>query len=179
VHADGDADRFYRQLPAPALVGLEATGNCHWLVDLLGEIGPELWVGRCGPDPRQLRATAEDGQARCAHILQLLVEGRFPRIWMPSSEMRDLRQLLWHRYKLVIIRARVKNELQHLALNKGMQKKHRLWSQAGQKLLRELPLSPCNQRAFIAASRILTWRPSGSSSKAFRYSASPPEKFQS
>ncbi len=41
------------------------------------------------------------------------MEGRFPRIWMPSSEVRDLRQLLLHRYKLVIIRARVKNELQH------------------------------------------------------------------
>jgi hypothetical protein len=24
---------------------MEATGNCHWLVDLLAEIGHELWVG--------------------------------------------------------------------------------------------------------------------------------------
>jgi transposase len=45
--------------------------------------------------------------------------------------VRDLRQLL-HRYKLVIIRARVKNELQHLCLNQGVQKKHKLWSRAGQ-----------------------------------------------
>jgi transposase len=36
----------------------------------------------------------------------------------------------------------VKNELQHLSLNKGMQKKRTLWSQAGQKMLRELPLKP-------------------------------------
>jgi transposase len=36
----------------------------------------------------------------------------------------------------------VKNELQHLSMNKGMQKKRSLWSQAGQKLLRELPLKP-------------------------------------
>jgi len=48
------------------------------------------------------------------HILKLLVEGRFPRIWMPSSQVRDLRQLLLQRYKLVMIRAQVKNELQHL-----------------------------------------------------------------
>ena len=34
----------------------------------------------------------------------------------------------------------MKNELQHLSLNKGMQRKAKLWSQAGQKLLRELPL---------------------------------------
>jgi transposase len=70
------------------------------------------------------------------------VEGRFPRIWMPSSEVRDLRQLLLHRYKLVIIRGRVKNELQHLCLNKGVQRKHQLWSRAGQQVLRELPLKP-------------------------------------
>ena len=61
---------------------------------------------------------------------------------MPSSEVRDLRQLLLHRYKLVIMRARVKNELQHLCLNKGVQRKGKLWSQAGQQILRELPLKP-------------------------------------
>jgi len=59
---------------------------------------------------------------------------------MPSSEVRDLRQLLLHRYKLVIIRARVKNELQHLCLNKGVQRQRRLWTKAGQKVLCELRL---------------------------------------
>ena len=110
---------------------MEATGNCHWLVDLLSELGHELWVG----DAAQIRASyvrqQKTDKRDAAHILKLLVEGRFPRIWMPSSEVRDLRQLLLHRYKLVIMRARVKNELQHLCLNKGVQRKHKLWSQAG------------------------------------------------
>src|SRR5580692_5645009 len=64
------------------------------------------------------------------------------RIWMPSSEVRDLRQLLLHRYKLVTIRARVKNELQHLCLNQGVQRQHKLWTKTGQQVLRELPLKP-------------------------------------
>src|SRR5437667_1068996 len=34
VQASGDAERFYRQVAAPALIGMEATGNSHWLVDL-------------------------------------------------------------------------------------------------------------------------------------------------
>jgi transposase len=142
VTAGGDAERFYRQMAAPALIGMEATGNCHWLVDLLAEMGHELWMG----DAAQIRASyvrqQKTDRRDAAHILKLLVEGRFPRIWMPSSEVRDLRQLLLHRYKLVIIRARVKNELQHLSLNSGVQKKHRLWSQAGQRWLRELRLKP-------------------------------------
>jgi len=140
VHGAGEARRFYASLATPALVGLEATGNCHWLVDLLAELGHELWVG----DAAQIRASyvrrQKTDKRDAAHIVKLLVEGRFPRIWMPSAEVRDLRQLLLHRAKLVMIRARVKNELQHLAMNKGMQRGCRLWSEAGQKLLRDLPL---------------------------------------
>jgi transposase len=54
--------------------------------------------------------------------------------------------LLIHRNKLVRLRAQAKNGLQHLALNQGLQKKRRLWSEAGQKLLRELPLAPWASR---------------------------------
>jgi transposase len=140
VHAGEDAERFYRQLQSPALIGMEATGNSHWLVDLLSELGHELWVGDAG----QIRASyvrrQKTDKRDAAHILKLLVEGRFPRIWMPSSEVRDLRQLLLHRHKLVLIRARVKNELQHLCLNKGVQRKRKLWTKAGQQMLSELPL---------------------------------------
>jgi transposase len=76
VQAAGDAERFYRQAPAPALIGMEATGNCHWLVDLLAEPGHELWVG----DAAQIRASCVRQQKTdkrdAAHLLQLLVEGR-------------------------------------------------------------------------------------------------------
>jgi transposase len=75
-----------------------------------------------------------------AHILKLLLENRFPRLWRPDAQQRDLRQLLIHRHKLVVIRVRVKNGLHHLMLNRGLQLKRKLWSQAGQRVLRELPL---------------------------------------
>ena len=141
THSQGEAEGFYRRLPAPALIGLEATGNCHWLMDLLADLGHEVWVG----DAAEIRASyvrkQKTDKRDAAHILKLLVEGRFPRLWVPDREKRDLRQLLIHRHKLVEIRARVKNGLQHLALNQGVQKKQRLWSQAGQQVLRELPLA--------------------------------------
>jgi transposase len=142
VHADGEAERFYHGLPTPALIGMEATGNSHWLVDRLAELGHEVWVGDAG----QIRASyvrrQKTDKRDAGHLLKLLLEGRFPRIWMPSSTVRDLRQLLVHRYKLVLIRARVKNELQHLCLNKGVQRQRKLWTKAGQQVLRELPLKP-------------------------------------
>ena len=140
VHARGEAQEFYRKLKGPTIVGLEATGNCQWLVDVVSACGHEVWIG----DAAQIRASyvrqQKTDKRDAAHVLKLLVEGRFPRLWTPSREQRDLRQLLIHRHKLVLIRSRVKNELQHLALNQGVQRKSRLWSEAGQKLLRELPL---------------------------------------
>ena len=75
-----------------------------------------------------------------AHILKLLIEDRFPRLWRPSQAERNLRQLLIHRHRLVGIRTRVKNGLQHLMLNRGVQLKQKLWNEAGQRVLRELPL---------------------------------------
>ncbi|HZD08677.1 MAG TPA: IS110 family transposase [Candidatus Limnocylindrales bacterium] len=142
LHATGEAKRFYEQLPRPALIGMEATGNSQWFIELVQDLGHEIWIG----DAAQIRASyvrkQKTDKRDAAHILKLLVEGRFPRLWAPDREQRDLRQLVLHRHKLVMIRARVKNELQHLSLNKGMQRKRKLWSQAGLQLLRELPLKP-------------------------------------
>jgi len=146
VHASGEAERFYRQLPGPALIGMESTGNCQWFVEMARAAGHEVWVGDAAKiraaDPRQQKHDRRDAEL----ILKLLLEGRFPRIWVPSGEEKDLRQLLIHRYKLVRIRAQVKNELQHLAMNQGVTRKRRLWSKAGEQVLRGLPLRPWSSR---------------------------------
>lgn len=158
MHAGGDAKVFYQQLVAPVLIGMEATGNSQWFVELVEDLGHEIWIG----DAAQIRASyvrkQKTDKRDAAHILKLVVEGRFPRLWIPDREQRDLRQLVLHRHKLVEIRSRVKNELQHLALNKGMQKKGTLWSQAGQKMLRELPLKPwasCRREDLLGLLRML------------------------
>jgi transposase len=158
VHACGDAKQFYEQLAAPVLIGMESTGNSQWFMELVEDLGHEIWIG----DAAQIRASyvrkQKTDKRDAAHILKLVVEGRFPRLWTPDREQRDLRQLVLHRHKLVGIRSRVKNELQHLSLNKGMQRKHTLWSQAGLQLLRELPLKPwasCRREDLLGLLRML------------------------
>ena len=100
LHKDGEAERFYRELKQQGVsvrVGIEATGHARWFERLLAELGFELWIG----DPAQIKAARvrkqktdrQDAQL----LLKLLVEERFPRIWIPSPENRDVRQLLWHR----------------------------------------------------------------------------------
>jgi transposase len=140
IHATGEAEQFYRSLKRSARVGLESTGNSHWFVDMLAELGHEVWVGDAARiRAKQVRKQKTD-RRDAAHILDLLLKNDFPRIWTPSRAERDQRQLLIHRYKLVTLRVRVKNELQHLALNQGMQKGRSLWSREGQKAFRELSL---------------------------------------
>ena len=145
-HASGEAEKYYRGLPGPALIGMESTGNCQWFVEMATTAGHDVWVG----DAARIRASEVRQQKTdrrdAALILKLLMEGRFPRIWTPSGQEKDLRQLLIHRYKLVRIRTQVKNELQHLAMNQGVTKKRKLWSKAGEKVLRELPLKPWASR---------------------------------
>ena len=145
-HASGEAEKFYRQLPEPAVIGMESTGNCQWFVEMATTAGHEVWVG----DAAKIRASEvrqqKNDRRDAALILKLLLEGRFPRIWTPSGEEKDLRQLLIHRHKLVRIRVQVKNELQHLAMNQGVTRAGKLWSKAGEKVLSELPLKPWASR---------------------------------
>jgi hypothetical protein len=48
-------------------------------------------------------------------ILRLMLKDDFPQIWVPSWENRDLRQLLWHRHRMVQARTRMMNQLQAVA----------------------------------------------------------------
>jgi hypothetical protein len=54
------------------------------------------------------------------HILNLLLKDDFPGIWVANWENRDLRQLLWHRRRMVQARIQIMNQLQAVALNEGL-----------------------------------------------------------
>src|SRR5215813_10793699 len=75
-------------------------------------------------------------------ILKLLVEKRFPTIWMPSKEQLDLRALLLHRHHWVRLRTQVQNALQAIALANGLRRGPGLWSYDGQAKIAFLPLPP-------------------------------------
>jgi transposase len=135
-----EARQFYAELKGPVLVGMEACGNTLWFERLLAGLGIELWLGDAAKI-RAMEVRKQKTDRRDAELLlQLLREDRFPRVWVPTVQQRDTRQLLLHRHKLVGMRRQVKNELQHLALNQGVQQKRKLWSAAGRQRLEALPL---------------------------------------
>src|ERR1700726_3460605 len=138
-----EAEQFYRSLAGQEVrVGMEACGHYPWFERLLGELGIELWLG----DAAKVRASVVRKQKTdrrdAEHLMNLLIQDRFPKIWVPSLEVRDVRQLLVHRHKQVQTRTRTKNQLQAMALSHGVQKKWKLWTKAGRAELEQLPLLP-------------------------------------
>jgi len=144
-----EAEKFYRELAAQGMkvrVGMEASGHARWFEGLLAELQVELWIGdatviraKRGRKPKTDRQDAE-------HILKLMLKDDFPKIWVPSGENRDLRQLLWHRHRMVQARTRLMNQLQAVALNEGLRCKKKLWREKGRKQLEAIRLAPWASR---------------------------------
>jgi transposase len=125
---------------------MESSGHARWFERLLRQFEFELWIGDAAEirtkRVRKQKTDRQDAQL----LLRLMLEDRFPRIWVPDAANRDLRQLLWHRHRLVQMRTRVMNQLHVLALNEGLQRKKALWRPAGRQQLESLVLAPWASR---------------------------------
>ena len=140
---DGEMVReFYASIPRPAVVGIEATGSMGWFLRLLEELAIPCRVGHPAAVRKAETRRQKHDRRDADLLLKLLVEERFPAIWIPSTEQRDLRALLLHRHQWVRMRARVQQALQAIALSHGVRRGPALWSRDGQALLASLPLPP-------------------------------------
>src|SRR5207245_736177 len=144
-----EGEKFCRDLAAQGLkvrVGMEASGHARWFERLLAELNVELWIGDAAEirtkRVRKQKTDRQDAQL----ILKLMLKDDFPQIWVPSWENRDLRQLLWHRHRMVQARTRLMNQLQAVALNEGLRCKKRLWREAGRQQLEGFRLAPWASR---------------------------------
>src|SRR5438309_7747432 len=98
-HNEGEVEEFYRELKQRGInvrVGMEATGSTCWFERLMTDLGFELWIG----DPVQIRrqrVRKQKTDRRDAHLLlKLLVEDRFPRVWVPGRETGDFGKWFGH-----------------------------------------------------------------------------------
>ena len=140
-----EAEQFYGMLKQRSMevrLGMEASGHARWFERLLSELQFELYIGDAAAvrskRVRKQKTDRQDAQL----LLKLMMEDRFPRIWVADAENRDLRQLLWHRHRLVQMRTRVMNQLHVVALNEGLRRKKALWRPTGRRELESLPLAP-------------------------------------
>jgi transposase len=108
-----DAEVFYRELKernVSVRVGMEASGQARWFERLLAEVQFELWVGDAAEmRAKRVRKQKTDRQD-AQHILKLLLEDRFPRIWVPSWENRDWARAAGETLRLPMRRPILKHE---------------------------------------------------------------------
>ena len=80
VHGSGEAERFYRQLSGPALIGMESTGNHQWFLEMVTPAGHELWVGDAAKIRARLRSYRRaPSEAHRQEFLPVLLKSRFCR----------------------------------------------------------------------------------------------------
>jgi transposase len=150
-----EAEDFYDTLRERKVrVGMEASGHARWFERWLDGLQFELWIGDAAEirtkRVRKQKTDRQDAQL----LLRLMVEDRFPRIWVADAANRDLRQLLWHRHRLVQMRTRIMNQLHVVALNEGVRRKKALWRPAGRNELESLNLGTMGEATAARPARV-------------------------
>ena len=98
-----EAEQFYRtwaKAGNKVRVGMEASGHAGWFERLSAELNFELWMGDAAKIAAKRVRKQKTDRLDAQHILKLMLKDDFPKIWVPSWENRDVRQLLWHRHRM-------------------------------------------------------------------------------
>ena len=155
---DGDGvERFYRAVSPPVTIGIETTGYTPWFHALMHRLGHTVLVGEAGRIRAMVVRKTKTDRRDARPLLDLLKHDRFPTVWMPDPETRDLRALVAHRVRLVRMRTMLKNGRQAIALNQRLALRSALWTQRGLSQLRALPLPPHTRRRRDDSLELLTW----------------------
>lgn len=134
--------RFYEGFKDKrVIVGLEAGGYSQWFEDMLEEMGIEVWMG----DSTRIRKLAvrkqKNDKLDAGHILDLMITGRFPKLYRRSRKSSEVLRQIGYRHKLVKMRTMAINNLRAISLGCGLRIRVRLTSTRGQLRLQQLKVS--------------------------------------
>lgn len=140
---------------APEVV-LEATYGWYWAVDVLQDAGAVVHLahplGVKGFAYRRVKNDVRDAQ----DLADLLRMGRLPEAWIAPPAVRQLREAVRHRSKLVALRSGLKAQV-HAVLGKQgvMVPMSDLFGTAGGKLLDDLRLDPAYHARIASLRRLI------------------------
>src|SRR5258708_29036095 len=100
-HEQGEARRFYQALQGQTVrVGIEAVGNSQWFEQMLAEMGHELWIGDAAQMRRFVGGQQKTDRREAKHLLELVVDGGFPPLWVAHRQNRDRPRWCRHPHKM-------------------------------------------------------------------------------
>lgn len=117
---DNDPEELQRLLaaagPDPEVV-LEATYGWYWAVDACQEVGARVHLAHpLGVNAFRTQRVKQD-HSDASHLADLLRMHRLPEAWIAPPEVRELRELIRYRAKLVGLRSGCKSQI-HAVLGK-------------------------------------------------------------
>ena len=119
-------------------VAVEATNGWYWVVDVLEELGANVHLvhpSGMNWDDRRVKNDYLD----CREILDRMHLGKLPEAWIAPKEIRELRELVRYRIKLVHMRTSAKAQVKAILIKHGLQPPvEDLWGVAGPKYLDEI-----------------------------------------
>lgn len=105
--------------PRPRVV-LEATYGWYWAVDALQEAGAEVHLAHpLGVKMFTLRRVKND-ERDARDLADLLRLGRLPEAWIAPPQVRELRELVRHRHKMVQLRSGLKSQVHAVLAKRGI-----------------------------------------------------------
>jgi transposase len=144
VRIDNDPFELAQQVAcwgeSPEVV-LEATYGWYWAADVLADAGASVHLAHpLGVKGFAYRRVKND-ERDAADLADLLRMGRLPEGWIAPPEIRELREAIRHRSKLVALRSGLKAQVHAVLAKQGVRvPMSDLFGSGGQKLLDELGL---------------------------------------
>src|SRR5262245_16271235 len=133
---------FYSQFKEEVIVGIETGGYSQWFEKMLEELGHEVWVGDAGQVRRLAVRKQKNDRLDAAHILDLMISGRFPRVSRRSRHSCEVLGQIGYRHKLVKMRTMSINSLRAISVGAGLIYTRQLQSERGRARLKAVNLSP-------------------------------------
>ncbi len=137
-------------------VVVEATYGWYWAVDVLKDVGADVHLahplGVKGFAYRRVKNDVRDA----ADLADLLRMGRLPEGWIAPPPVRELRELVRHRAKLIAWRSALKASVHAVLAKQGLQLKVTdLFGVAGRQLLTKAPLDAAYRLRVNALLRLI------------------------
>ncbi len=140
---------------APEVV-LEATYGWYWAADTLAELGAIVHLAHpLGVKAFSYRRVKND-ERDAADLADLLRMGRLPEAWIASPAVRELRELVRHRAKLVHLRSGVRCQVHAVLANYGVPVPFSdVFGVEGAKLLERATLPPAARARLDSLLRVI------------------------
>jgi len=119
-------------------VAIEATNGWYWAVDVLQELGAKVHLVH----PKGLNwedRRVKNDYLDCRELLDRMRIGKLPEAWIAPVEIRELRELVRYRVKLVNMRTSAKAQVKAVLIKHGLHPPvSDLWGVAGPRYLDEI-----------------------------------------